>query len=201
MPHFVSLQQSYSTDASPEALSALKHCLKFLPKQNHAVLKYIIQHLVKVADYSDKNKMTSVSLSIVFGPNLFHCDSGLEGLKTQGFCNSCVCRMIQNHKVLFDDDGDEGGDQGTGGTKKKKQRKRAASEAPAKPQPYHEYKANKSRVRTTFMYQARGIYIYFLVALSGTLPSLSTYKLIHWLPHFLYIGDANVTYLIGTEFK
>ena len=145
MPHFVSMQQSYSTEASPEALEALKHCLAFLPEQNRVILKYLIQHLDRVAEYSDKNKMTSVSLSIVFGPNLFHCDSGLEGLRTQGYCNSCVCRMIQFHKFLFDEEEEEGA---SGGKGKKKGKGKKRADAPAKPQPYHEYKANMSQVCT-----------------------------------------------------
>ena len=151
MPHFVSLQQSYSADASQEALEALKHCLGFLPEQNHIILKFLIRHLAKVADFSDKNKMTSVSLSIVFGPNLFHCDSGLEGLRTQGYCNSCVCRMIQNHRMLFDGGVDGGSGEGDGEGKKRKAKKRTASEPPAKPQPYHEYKANRSRVSKKYV--------------------------------------------------
>ena len=145
MPHFVSLQQSYPGEASQEALQALKHCLRFLPEQNQAILKFLIQHLAKVADYSDKNKMTSVSLSIVFGPNLFHCDVGMDGLRNQGYCNSCVCRMIQNHGMLFAGVAGSGESSGSGGGVKRKGKKRAAGEIPTKPLPYHEYKASKSR--------------------------------------------------------
>lgn len=101
MPHFVSLQQSYPSEVTPEALDALQHTMGFLPDVNRSTLKYIIRHLARVAEHSESNKMTPVSLSIVFGPNLFHCGSGLEALRLQGYSNSIVCRMIQYHKVLF----------------------------------------------------------------------------------------------------
>ncbi len=101
MPHFVSTQESYPSQATKEALEALHHCLRFLPEQNYNVLKFLIRHLAKVSEHSSSNKMTAASLAIVFGPNLFHCGSGLEGLRLQGYSNSTVCRMIQNHKKLF----------------------------------------------------------------------------------------------------
>lgn len=129
MPHFVSLQQSYPGETTSESLDALQHCLKFLPESNYNVLRFLIKHLAKVAENSDKNKMTSVSLSIVFGPNLFHCGSGLEALRMQGYSNSCVCRMIQHHKVLFS----------------RSVRRRAGSDMPTKPVPYMEHMASKRR--------------------------------------------------------
>ena len=86
--------------------------------------------MAKVSEYSDKNKMTAVSLSIVFGPNLFHCGSGLEALKLQGYSNSSVCRMVQYHKVLFPSS---------------RGRKRAGSDLPSRPVPYVEHVAKKKR--------------------------------------------------------
>jgi len=101
MPHFVSIQQAHPSEATPEVLQAISRCLKFLPEVNFNSLRFLIRHVAKVAEHSGENKMTAVSLAIVFGPNLFHCGSGLEALKLQGFSNSLVCRMIQNHKMLF----------------------------------------------------------------------------------------------------
>lgn len=127
MPHFVSVQQSYSgKSGTPEALNALRLCLSYLPESNYTVLTFLIKHLTKVAEEMDKNKMTSVSLSIVFGPNLLHCGEGLEGLRMQGYSNAIVCQMIQYFKELF----------GAG-------RKSAGNDTPSKPLPYAEHMANK----------------------------------------------------------
>ena len=137
LPHFVSLQQSYTNESSQEAIDALHHCLKVLPEPNYSILRYLIKHLAKVAENSEENKMTPISLSIVFGPNLFHCGSGLEGLRMQGYSNSIVCRMIQNHKILFG----------------KSRRGSSISGTPAKPTPYIEHmKRFKKQVSSIISY-------------------------------------------------
>ena len=133
MPHFVSLHQSYPGEASQESLEALQHCLKFLPEPNYNTLKFLIKHLAKVVEHTENNKMTAVSLAIVFGPNLFHCGSGLEALKMQGYSNSIVCRMIQYHDVLF-----------------VKTRKRDGSEPP-KPVPYAEHVKEKRKNQVRYL--------------------------------------------------
>ena len=45
--------------------------------------------------------MTPVSLSIVFGPGVFHCGGGLEGMKLQGYANSVLCRLVMYSDALF----------------------------------------------------------------------------------------------------
>ena len=96
------------------------------------MLSYLIQHLTRVAKHSDKNKMTAVSLSIVFGPNIFPCGSGIEALKLQGYCNSTTCRMVQNYRTLFD------------------RRRGQKRELPAKPQPYSEHKRQKKVITIVY---------------------------------------------------
>jgi hypothetical protein len=139
VPHFVSVQQSYSaTSGTPEALDALRLCLHYLPEQNYNVLKYLIKHLSKVAENTDKNKMTPVSLSIVFGPNLMHCGDGLEGLRMQGYSNSLVCQLIRFYKELFGKSKKRPGVDVSTSTQP-----RPGSGIPAKPVPYAEYVASK----------------------------------------------------------
>ena len=90
--------------------------------------------------------MTSVSLSIVFGPNLFHCGDGLEGLKLQGYSNSIVCRMIQHYKELFIRSSIE--TEGTTPTSTHEieigSNTPTRSNRPTKPVPYQEYMASKN---------------------------------------------------------
>ncbi len=128
MSEFLHLQQTSPSEPSLDDLSALKALIHTLPPPNYATLKYLIQHLAKVAQHRDMNKMTPVSLSIVFGPNIFHCGDGIQGLQLQGFSNSTVCRMVLHHAVLF------------GGVEEIKMCKRTS---PIKPRPYSEHVANK----------------------------------------------------------
>ncbi len=128
MHEFLSLQQSSPKEPSSQDLLALRDLIHTLPPANYGTLKYLIQHLAKVADHRGTNKMTPVSLSIVFGPNIFHCGDGLEGLQLQGFSNSTVCRMVLFNESLF------------GGMEEVKVRKKTS---PVKPRPYSEHIADK----------------------------------------------------------
>ncbi|XP_067415207.1 rho GTPase-activating protein 45 isoform X2 [Emydura macquarii macquarii] len=48
----------------------LKELLKELPRENLATLQYIVQHLRRIVEVEQDNKMTSSNLGIVFGPTL-----------------------------------------------------------------------------------------------------------------------------------
>ncbi|XP_057263419.1 rho GTPase-activating protein 45 isoform X2 [Pezoporus wallicus] len=48
----------------------LKELLKELPRENMATLQYLLQHLRRIVEVEQDNKMTSSNLGIVFGPTL-----------------------------------------------------------------------------------------------------------------------------------
>lgn len=50
-----------------DRLIAIKTLVQALPKENYTVLEYLMQHLVKIASFSEKNKMEPSNLAIVFG--------------------------------------------------------------------------------------------------------------------------------------
>lgn len=54
-----------------ESLKQLKNLLQQLPEENFLVLRYLCSFLIKVIHHEDTNKMNSMALAIVFGPNLF----------------------------------------------------------------------------------------------------------------------------------
>ncbi|XP_074834703.1 rho GTPase-activating protein 45 [Carettochelys insculpta] len=51
-------------------VTKLKDLLKELPQENLATLQYIVQHLRRIVEVEQDNKMTSSNLGIVFGPTL-----------------------------------------------------------------------------------------------------------------------------------
>ncbi|CAH0546403.1 unnamed protein product [Brassicogethes aeneus] len=61
----------------------LKECFEKLPPQNHATIKYILDHLIKVYQHEGDNKMSLHNLATVFGPTLLRpaikADSKLKG--------------------------------------------------------------------------------------------------------------------------
>ncbi len=52
-------------------MASLKTLLVDLPHENYLTLKYLANFLSRVALNEDHNRMSSSSLGIVFGPNLF----------------------------------------------------------------------------------------------------------------------------------
>ena len=52
-------------------ISYLSSLIKLLPVDNRNVLEYLCKFFKKVADHSDKNKMTASNLAIIFAPSIF----------------------------------------------------------------------------------------------------------------------------------
>ncbi|CAG7836614.1 unnamed protein product [Allacma fusca] len=65
--------------------------IKALPKPNYATLKRLLAHLLKVADYSEFNRMQVPNLAIVFGPTLMW--NNIES------ANMAIDLMQQNYVV------------------------------------------------------------------------------------------------------
>uniref|UniRef100_A0A670XUY6 Rho GTPase activating protein 45 n=1 Tax=Pseudonaja textilis TaxID=8673 RepID=A0A670XUY6_PSETE len=59
-----------SSEAEKAMVTKLKELLKELPAKNLATLKCITQHLKRIIELEDDNKMSSSNLGIVFGPTL-----------------------------------------------------------------------------------------------------------------------------------
>lgn len=53
-------------------LSSIKHALLLLPKPHYDTLKFMIQHLHRVALHAPINKMNALNLATVFAPTLIH---------------------------------------------------------------------------------------------------------------------------------
>jgi hypothetical protein len=94
----------------------------------------------------ESNKMTPVSLSIVFGPNVLRCGGELKDIRKQGFANAAFAQIMQNHQVIFDRDEElqrlksisEISDNALTSTPIKKKKKR-----PEIPLPYREHRGQK----------------------------------------------------------
>lgn len=49
---------------------AIQHVISLLPELNYRTLKYLVEHLARIAQYEEVNKMGPQNLAIVFGPNI-----------------------------------------------------------------------------------------------------------------------------------
>lgn len=69
-----------------------------LPPAHYKCLKYMIEHLNKIAGHQDMNKMTEHNLGTVFAPTLVAFPPGLTDLSQEIFMLSF---LIRNYKEIF----------------------------------------------------------------------------------------------------
>uniref|UniRef100_A0A6P8IJE2 Protein FAM13A-like isoform X3 n=1 Tax=Actinia tenebrosa TaxID=6105 RepID=A0A6P8IJE2_ACTTE len=100
---FIRIHEVYGDD-NAECLDELQALLDRLPYLNYQLVKYLCHFLVRVSKEEEYNKMNTMALAIVFGPNLFRCNDGLEGLKEQGHTNAILCKFLEDYDNLFKDD-------------------------------------------------------------------------------------------------
>jgi hypothetical protein len=81
-----------------------------LPDPNYATLRVITLHLHRVAQHSDRNKMTHSNLAIVFAPTLMGQQGGVNGhgpgsdIADAGWQAKVVETILDNTFQIFDDD-------------------------------------------------------------------------------------------------
>ncbi|XP_066304621.1 protein FAM13A-like isoform X2 [Branchiostoma lanceolatum] len=102
---FVAVQEDFLNDPV-ECRRQLRLLIDKLPSDHFCLLKYLIQFLVRVSCQQDTNKMGSMQLAIVFGPNLFKCPDGVAGLREQGITNQIVKRFIDDYDELLLEEGE-----------------------------------------------------------------------------------------------
>ncbi|XP_054625334.1 rho GTPase-activating protein 21-like isoform X2 [Dunckerocampus dactyliophorus] len=57
-------------EVTSDRLTTMKKLIHELPDHHHHTLKFLVAHLKRVADHSEKNKMEPRNLALVFGPTL-----------------------------------------------------------------------------------------------------------------------------------
>ncbi|KAL8177784.1 UNVERIFIED_CONTAM: hypothetical protein K2H54_019247, partial [Gekko kuhli] len=91
-------------------VTKLKELLCHLPQENLATLKYIVQHLRRIVEVEQDNKMTSGNLGIVFGPTLMRprpteATISLSSLVDYPHQARIVEALIIFYSAIFEEDG------------------------------------------------------------------------------------------------
>ncbi|KAF5375014.1 hypothetical protein D9758_000090 [Tetrapyrgos nigripes] len=85
----------------------LRGKIRRLPPVHQATLRYLVEHLARVASHSEKNKMDAKNLAIVFGAVIFGEDqlpAGGDLLSVQTWKDSLMEDLITHAHTLFSDD-------------------------------------------------------------------------------------------------
>lgn len=94
------IMKLYGQEKDRQIIEARRMLTEELPHDNYQVLKFILDLLEEVAAHSDKNRMTTQNLAIVFGPNLIW-PKGQATLSTMGYCNSFTLLLLDHYDELF----------------------------------------------------------------------------------------------------
>ncbi|XP_034023139.1 LOW QUALITY PROTEIN: rho GTPase-activating protein 29, partial [Thalassophryne amazonica] len=104
-----------STQATPAQLSVdlsrvlfkIKDLLRQLPPTHYKTLQFLMEHLHRVMEHSEENKMTASNLGIVFGPTLIKprqtdAEVSLSSLVDYPYQALIVELLIRHYQMLFD---------------------------------------------------------------------------------------------------
>ncbi|XP_037550085.1 rho GTPase-activating protein 29 [Nematolebias whitei] len=88
-------------------LFKIKDLLRQLPPANYKTLQFLIEHLRRVTERSEENKMTASNLGIIFGPTLIKprqadADVSLSSLVDYPYQALTVELLIRHYQMLFD---------------------------------------------------------------------------------------------------
>ncbi|BHF72369.1 Protein fam13a [Sparganum proliferum] len=75
--------------------------LDSLAEENYTLLKYICDFLRKFLTQESVNKMPASNLGIVFGPCVFKCSTGVQGLREQSLSNVAMTHFIVYYNEIF----------------------------------------------------------------------------------------------------
>ncbi|CAH8501491.1 unnamed protein product [Heterobilharzia americana] len=82
-------------------LIQLENLIAQLPVSNYTLLKHLCQFLRRVSIYQTENKMSTESLGIVFGPNVFAFTPEDLGYREQNSINHIMSFLIEQSGQLF----------------------------------------------------------------------------------------------------
>ncbi|XP_011340451.1 rho GTPase-activating protein 21 isoform X2 [Ooceraea biroi] len=77
-------------------MTTIRKLLRDLPEHHFETLKYLMQHLKKIVEHSEINKMEAKNLAIVFGPTLVRASGSRDNMMTMVTDMSHQCRIVES---------------------------------------------------------------------------------------------------------
>ncbi|KAL0130720.1 hypothetical protein PUN28_002385 [Cardiocondyla obscurior] len=77
-------------------MTAIRKLIRDLPEHHFETLKYLMQHLKKIVEHSEINKMEAKNLAIVFGPTLVRASGSRDNMVTMVTDMSHQCRIVES---------------------------------------------------------------------------------------------------------
>ncbi|XP_011060628.1 PREDICTED: uncharacterized protein LOC105149722 isoform X5 [Acromyrmex echinatior] len=77
-------------------MTTIRKLLRDLPEPHFETLKFLMQHLKKIVEHSEINKMEAKNLAIVFGPTLVRASGSRDNMVTMVTDMSHQCRIVES---------------------------------------------------------------------------------------------------------
>ncbi|CDQ76853.1 unnamed protein product [Oncorhynchus mykiss] len=84
----------------------MKYFLQQLPQVNYSLLRFLCRFLSSVASLQEESWSVG-ALAAVFGPDVFHLDTDVEGLKEQESVSRILAELLENQEEFFDSEDDD----------------------------------------------------------------------------------------------
>ncbi|XP_077480813.1 rho GTPase-activating protein 12-like isoform X1 [Stigmatopora argus] len=85
-----------------QRLNSIKDLIKKLPKPNHDTMQVLFQHLRRVIDHGEANRMTTQSVAIVFGPTLLRPETETGNIAVHMvYQNQIVELILLEYESIF----------------------------------------------------------------------------------------------------
>ncbi|KAM7535535.1 hypothetical protein Aperf_G00000103566 [Anoplocephala perfoliata] len=88
-------------DEKPQCLLKLRNVVIDLPEENYNLVRYVCHFLRELVANEGTTKMSAANLGIVFGPCLFKCGLGIQGLRQQNLSNLATTYFITHFDIIF----------------------------------------------------------------------------------------------------
>ncbi|XP_067849766.1 rho GTPase-activating protein 1 isoform X1 [Heptranchias perlo] len=92
---------SFGKVSQGNQVDTVAEMIRSLPEDNYTVLRYLVEFLGMVADYSELNKMTPSNLALVFGPTLMWAKDAAISLSAINPINNFAQLLFENYTEIF----------------------------------------------------------------------------------------------------
>lgn len=79
----------------------LKDCFTKLPLQNKSTIKFILEHLIRINQHENENKMSLHNLATVFGPTLLRLGGKAGNIKDKDMLASGTADVMAQAGILY----------------------------------------------------------------------------------------------------
>jgi hypothetical protein len=84
-----------------DQIMPIRQILRDLPIPNYVLLAFLFQHLLRVAEHEENNKMNTRAITVCIGPSLIWAESSLDAVTDSNVQQTLCTTLLNNFEQLF----------------------------------------------------------------------------------------------------